>query len=228
MPLWQNLCHDFTLTGCHSAVILNRVVITLFSAERSMMLLSAVKHDGYCFALDSRWQESCLFFEDTLCSKKLSSCQSCPLFALVFFSWNPVILNLPLPDAYSFSLLYQIVRLRILVMCLSLHWRTSCSKWKSERTKLTVHSLYVLAGMSLESIIIVLFIVWVWQLLKKFKKTKMVPGEKSADVLFICGMSCIIFSKLLATGVSSAVLWTLYVKLVAIQPDHFASSQRAQ
>lgn len=37
--------------ACQSTVIPNRVVIALFSAERSMVLLSAVKHDGYCFLM---------------------------------------------------------------------------------------------------------------------------------------------------------------------------------
>ena len=70
--------------GPTAAAALNRVVIRLSTEVRSMLLLSAVKHDGYYFL--TLWTEG----DSSLClcgdtaQQRVVNCQSPPVFALVF------------------------------------------------------------------------------------------------------------------------------------------------
>lgn len=103
-------------TGCLSVVALNRVVIRLSSADGSMEILSAVRHDGYYLPTlwTVRWQQ-CLSLRRH-CSKKLSTVNH-RLCLHECFCWSPVILNLPLPAAFLSLRLSRTKLLWVLLMC---------------------------------------------------------------------------------------------------------------
>lgn len=124
---------DFSPTGCLSVVVLNRVVIGLSSAVRSMVLLSTVRHDGYYFLTLWTVGDSGLCLWGLHCAAESCQLSITASVCTSVSSGGTVILNLPLRDVYSFPLLSQIVViLWVLVMCRLLQRRKGYGGWKSK------------------------------------------------------------------------------------------------